>query len=829
MMQTRTIPRLFLCCLLLLSGCGQQETKTPDSPQQITAPELLPLTLPLAIVGTTYSTSLLARYGTSPYTYAVTSGAPPTGLTLSSGGALTGNPTGTGTYAFQITLTDSETPAKTATQSFSLNSSTRLQVASTVSVQIARGASFTSRLLSGGTAPYSFSIASGTLPDSVALNADGSVSGTASVAAPFTATIRWTDFVGQTGTGTVDILVTSPPLVATTVAPLIVPINQNILQPLTVQGGTSPYTFAITSGTLPTGVTLTSTGTLQGQVTQPGTYNVVVSVTDSTIPSKTITIPVSFLVSTTSVHVNSDIPLRTISAEAYGIHTSVYDHSIGDITGTAPLLVTAGAKVLRFPGGSYSDRYHWAQHTLTPNFSPNDTGACANIWNGYLAANSDFGNFAKLLQASGATGIVTVNYGTSVADASGTISTSWSGDNDCSAPNTGGQPQEAAAWVAYANGAPGNTQTIGTDATGYDWKTVGYWASLRASQPLAQDDGFNFLRLGMTTPIGVRYWEIGNEIYYNGYNSILTETDLHAPFIYSNGYSNDPDSRQGISTLSPTAYGTGAAAYANAMRAVDPTIQVGIVVGSDIDPIPSTWTSDVLTAACSQATFDFTILHYYPGTYNAVTTDELLSNPQKDFPGIVQGIQSQTNSLCTTSRTPMPIFMTETNPNGTLATTTPDVATALFAAHDLLTSFESGIDNAEWLELHGGAGTFLSEAEAPGPAFYGFQLATILASAGDQLVMTTSASSNLLVHAAKQKSGKLSVMLINRGTTDTAYVNVQGKGALTNITRYEYGSLTTPTNAKLVGKSLDNNAASAISVAPLTAVVIVADESSSAN
>ncbi len=828
-MQTRTIPRLFLCSLLLLSGCGQQETKTPDSPQQIPAPELLPLTLPLAIAGITYSTSLLARYGTSPYTYAVTNGSLPTGLSLSSGGALVGTATTTGVYAFQVTLTDSETPAKTATQSFSLTSSTRLQVAPSVSIQIARGASFTSRLLSGGTPPYASTILSGTLPSGVALNADGSVSGTASVAAPFSATIRWTDAVGQTGTGTVDILVTSPPLVAATVAPLIVPINQNILQPLAVQGGTAPYTFSVTSGTLPTGITLSSTGTLQGQVTQPGTYNVVVSVTDSTIPSKTITIPVSFLVSTTSVHVNSDIPLRTVSAEAYGIHTSVYDHSIGDITGTAPLLITAGAKVLRFPGGSYSDRYHWAQHTLTPNFSPNDTGACANIWNGYLAANSDFGNFAKLLQASGATGIVTVNYGTSVADASGTISTSWSGDNDCSAPNTGGQPQEAAAWVAYANGAPSNTQTIGTDATGYDWKTVGYWASLRASQPLAQDDGLNFLRLGMTTPIGVHYWEIGNEIYYNGYNSILTETDLHAPFLYSNGYSNDPDSRQGIGTLSPTAYGTGAAAYANAMRAVDPTIQVGIVVGSDIDPIPSTWTSDVLTAACSHATFDFTILHYYPGTYNAVTTDELLSNPQKDFPGIVQGIQSQTNNLCTTSRTPMPIFMTETNPNGTLATTTPDVATALFAAHDLITSFESGIDNAEWLELHGGAGTFLSETEVPGPAFYGFQLATILASAGDQLVMTTSATNNLLVHAAKQKSGKLSVMLINRSTTDTAYVNVQGKGPLTNITRYEYGSLTTPSTAKLTSKSLDNNAASAISVAPLTAVVIVADESSSAN
>jgi hypothetical protein len=416
--------------------------------------------------------------------------------------------------------------------------------------------------------------------------------------------------------------------------------------------------------------------------------------------------------------------------------------------------------------------------------------------------------------------MVTVNYGTSVADAFGTVSTSWSGDANCSAPNMGGQPQEAAAWVAYANGDPASAQIIGLDNVGYDWKTVGYWATLRASQPLAQDDGKNFLRLGMSAPIGIKYWEVGNELYYNGYNNILTETDLHAPFVYSNGYDKDPDSRQGLMALSPTSYGSGAAAFANAMHAVDSTVQVGVVVGSDIDPVPATWTGDVLTAACGAAKVDFAVVHYYPGTYNAVTTDELLSNPQGDLPGIVKGIQTQTKSIC--GNATMPVFMTETNPNGTMASTVPNVAVALFAAHDLLTAFEAGMSNAEWLELHSGAGTFLNTAETPGSAYYGFQLAHLMADGGDALVPVSSSSSSLLVHAAKQKNGKLAVMLINRSATDTAFVTVQGKAALTNVVQYAYGPTSVPSAAALVSVSLSS--AQAVSVAPLTVVVLVADE-----
>ena len=57
--------------------------------------------------------------------------------------------------------------------------------------------------------------------------------------------------------------------------------------------------------------------------------------------------------------------------------------------------------------------------------------------------------------------------------------------------------------VAYANGKTSSKQELGKDSKGNDWKTVGYWASLRASSPLPTDDGFNHLRISHLDPIAV--------------------------------------------------------------------------------------------------------------------------------------------------------------------------------------------------------------------------------------------------------------------------------------------------------------------------------------
>lgn len=77
-------------------------------------------TLPSGTVGTAYSQTLAATGGVSPYTWAVTVGSVPAGLSLSSAGVLSGTPTTAGTSAFTVQATDSDAPANTDTQALSL-------------------------------------------------------------------------------------------------------------------------------------------------------------------------------------------------------------------------------------------------------------------------------------------------------------------------------------------------------------------------------------------------------------------------------------------------------------------------------------------------------------------------------------------------------------------------------------------------------------------------------------------------------------------------------------------------------------------------------------
>jgi hypothetical protein len=100
---------------------------------------LAPTSLSAGTVGTAYSQALTATGGSSPYTYAVTTGTLPTGLTLSSSGALTGTPTAAGAYSFTVTATDASTGAGpyTGSQAYTLTiSATAATVTTTAPASI---------------------------------------------------------------------------------------------------------------------------------------------------------------------------------------------------------------------------------------------------------------------------------------------------------------------------------------------------------------------------------------------------------------------------------------------------------------------------------------------------------------------------------------------------------------------------------------------------------------------------------------------------------------------------------------------------------------------
>jgi hypothetical protein len=265
---------------------GHNTVTIAFNPATFACPALaLACTRHTAQVGVAYSSKMTASGGVPPYTFALVGGALPPGLTLNtSTGAITGKPTAPGTYTFQIQVTDSigETVKKTCSivVTGTPGLSVTCQAVNTGDVRLPFNSG--PMTVTGGTPPYSFSIV-GTLPPGLTLNTStGAVTGTPTAAGTFT--VKVTDASGHSSTGcriTIHgaLLVTCA---AFNTGEVGVPFSSG---PMTVTGGTAPYTYSIV-GTLPAGLTLnTSTGAVSGTPTAAGTFTV--KVTDALGKSST--------------------------------------------------------------------------------------------------------------------------------------------------------------------------------------------------------------------------------------------------------------------------------------------------------------------------------------------------------------------------------------------------------------------------------------------------------------------------------------------------------------------------------------------------------------
>src|SRR5205807_2589476 len=79
---------------------------------------LAPPTLPGGTQGTPYNQTITAVGGQTPYTFTVTVGSTPPGITLSAAGVLSGTPTTAGSFPFTVTATDAN--ACTGSQAYTL-------------------------------------------------------------------------------------------------------------------------------------------------------------------------------------------------------------------------------------------------------------------------------------------------------------------------------------------------------------------------------------------------------------------------------------------------------------------------------------------------------------------------------------------------------------------------------------------------------------------------------------------------------------------------------------------------------------------------------------
>ncbi len=279
-----------------------------------------PNTMPNAGVGESYSQQIFVDNAIAPYQFTVSSGSLPPGLSLSGAGLLSGQLTTRGFYAFEITVLDANSRSGRHTYTMTVASlalvSRALPDANVFQSYLAEFGPAT-----GGVSPYHYTVTAGSLPDGLSLSGNGAINGTPTQTGTYAFTVTATDSAAppQSVSAVYTINVVLPTLV---LSPDVLPegfVGQTYFREFQTINGNFPYTYAITAGTLPPGVSLTQYF-LFGRPTAPGRYDFSVTVTDGT-PNQplTLTREYSLLVSVLPLQIK---PLTLSPAEAGRLYIS---------------------------------------------------------------------------------------------------------------------------------------------------------------------------------------------------------------------------------------------------------------------------------------------------------------------------------------------------------------------------------------------------------------------------------------------------------------------------------------------------------------------------
>jgi hypothetical protein len=175
----------------------------------------MPLTIssgapPNGTSGVAYNFTFTATGGTPAYTWSISAGALPAGLTLTAGGVLSGTPTTAGSSTFTVQVTD--TVPATATASYTVQIAIRVTTA-TLPYAIV-GVPYSGSLsATGGTPPYTWAVTTGSLPAGVTLSSAGVFGGVPSAAGTSNFTVTVTGTAGATGTQALSLAVKTNPQV----------------------------------------------------------------------------------------------------------------------------------------------------------------------------------------------------------------------------------------------------------------------------------------------------------------------------------------------------------------------------------------------------------------------------------------------------------------------------------------------------------------------------------------------------------------------------------------------------------------------------------------
>ena len=245
---------------------------------------LNPASLPNGPVGVRYDQLLSVSGGRAGegFVSVLSGGALPPGLDTD----VSGTPTTPGTYHFTITARSvlSQCPA---VRSYTLTITPPCPILTVNPASLPGGtvgAAYSQILTgTGGAGQHTLAHTAGTLPPGLSFNPNGLLSGTPAQAGSYTFNIT-AESLGCTGTRTYTLVIAPATCPAITLNPATLPnatVGVPYSQTLTATGGTTPYTFTLTTGALPPGVNLNAGGALSGTPTAAGPYNFTAQASDA--------------------------------------------------------------------------------------------------------------------------------------------------------------------------------------------------------------------------------------------------------------------------------------------------------------------------------------------------------------------------------------------------------------------------------------------------------------------------------------------------------------------------------------------------------------------
>lgn len=423
------------------------------------------------------------------------------------------------------------------------------------------------------------------------------------------------------------------------------------------------------------------------------------------------------VVASPAITLNPGSVVRTADARWFGLNTGSYDYDF-NLQHTVPETQKAGWTIFRYPGGAEADGFNWENYTTS-------------------GQNNPFNNFAQVVTNLGNQAMITVNYGS-------------------------GTPQEAAAWVAYAN---------------------------------------------ITNHLGFKYWEVGNEVY-----AWPTELDTNVP-----GHD-------------PWLYGQRAAVYIQQMKAVDPTIKVGVVVvpGLELDPgtnsphyatnfitgqVFSGWTPVVMNQLKQAGvTPDFAIYHFY--AENGVENDPALL-ATANWTTDAAELRGDINDFLGPSGTNVELLITENNSDAAVpGKQSVSLANGLYYADSLGQIMQTEFNCRMWWQLHDGNAPFTNGDMDPGlygwrmygswgvmdwynglelinryPSYFAAELLSHFISGGDKVVSAESDLPLVSAYGALRTNGTVTLLVINKSPTNyyEAGITLTNWSPATSAIVYSYG------------------------------------------